>query len=48
MLNEKFEGRTVRSFGTGYRRMSPEELRPYTMMLDTTGFKPPAGAGPRP
>jgi C1A family cysteine protease len=41
MLKEKLEGRTVRSFGMGYRRMSPEERRSYTTMLDTAGFTPP-------
>ena len=42
MLRGEFEGRTVGSFGLGFKPLPEEVRRQYTTTLDTTGFTPPA------
>jgi cathepsin B len=41
MLRAELEGRTVGSFGMGYKPLPEEVRRQYVTTLDTTGFTPP-------
>jgi cathepsin B len=42
MLKGELEGRTVGSFGMGFKPLPEEVRRQYVTSLDTTGFTPPA------
>ena len=42
MLRDGLEGRTVGSFGMGFRPLPEEERRRYAVSLSTAGFTPPA------